>query len=135
MSALRKLIDAASPRPWNGCHIVNEDGSLMSRDEMAAYAKKCVDAGVQPHFYAAQIQDVDRRADVAHFGNGPHSERNLDLAVTLANSADEIEALVEAVGGILPFAALLPEELGASTNARLALKAAHAALLAKLGGT
>lgn len=123
MSALRALIDAASPRPWF-------DKTTVGYAHLVEFGDLFAD-----HDEATDKVAFGRRVLARLNGNYPRRDEDSRLIVTLANAANEVDALVEAVGAALTrFPARSIVQVGGDATELVALRAAHAALVAKLDG-
>lgn len=92
MSALRALIDAASPTPWEW--VENKSGypaELLSLG--VGVIRPALDVSPTSGAVSAYLTNDAGSAEASH--------PDFALIVTLANAANEVEALVEAVGAYI----------------------------------
>lgn len=129
MSALRALIAAASPTPWEWHE--NESGypaELLSLG--VGVIRPALDVSPTSGTVSAYLTNDAGSAEASH--------PDFALIVTLANAANEVEALVEAVEPMIAASIAAEGDFvvppPSLVKARDALRAAHAALVAKLEG-
>lgn len=84
-----------TPLPWEAGRMVNEDGSVMTKEELRRYLCEAIDNGNDDGFFF--ISQGDRMPDICHTGNGPTSRENAMFIVRACNSHYELLAACKAV--------------------------------------